>query len=123
MPLVLKRNIIVLNMSYKEQYDYLDGLGLTKSSVLVPHGTLYGTLLVKMSCDYHWIMDDNIVQFTRWNNNYRFEVLSGAFFRVMEDFVLRYENIGMAGPNYRAFLPRKYKRPPFLLNTRLIAAT
>ncbi len=114
-----KRNIIVLNMAYKEQYDYLDGLGLTKGSGSGPARNFIWDTAAQMGCDYHWIMDDNIVQFTRWNNNYRFEVLSGVFFRVMEDFVQRYENIGMAGPNYRAFLPRKYKRPPFLLNTRI----
>lgn len=37
----------------------------------------------------------------------------------MEDFVLRYENISMAGPNYFFFSPRKTKQQPFTLNTRI----
>ncbi len=36
-----------------------------------------------------------------------------------KDFVLRYENIAMAGPNYFMFAPRKRKHPPFSLNTRI----
>jgi hypothetical protein len=44
---------------------------------------------------------------------------NGAAFRAMEDFVLRYENVAMAGPNYEMFVPRKQKVPPFVLNTRI----
>jgi hypothetical protein len=110
-------------MSYKDEYDYLDGLGLTKPSGSGPARNFILDTARQMGAASHWIVDDNIRMFTRWNNNYRFEVLSGAYFRVMEDFCLRYDNIGMAGPNYRAFLPRKYKRPPFLLNTRIYSCS
>jgi hypothetical protein len=37
----------------------------------------------------------------------------------MEDFVLRYENIGMAGPDYWMFTPSRSKLPPYLINTRI----
>jgi hypothetical protein len=113
------KNIIVLDSSYKRDYQTLDNLGLTKSTGPGPARNMAWDIAQQMGADWHWVIDDNIVQFTRWNHNLRFEVLSGAYFRVMEDFCLRYTNIGMAGPNYRAFLPRKYKRPPFLLNTRI----
>ena len=37
----------------------------------------------------------------------------------MEDFVLRYKNVGMAGPNYTMFAPSRTKVPPFITNTRI----
>jgi hypothetical protein len=66
-------------------------------------------------------MDDNIRGFSRFHKNLHLKVLSGAFFRWMEDFVLRYENIAMAGPNYEMFTPAAYgvKIPPFVMNTRI----
>lgn len=37
----------------------------------------------------------------------------------MEDFIARYENIGMGGPNYFMFASRKTMMPPYVLNTRI----
>jgi hypothetical protein len=37
----------------------------------------------------------------------------------MEEFVDRYENIAIAGPNYMGFAVARYKLPPFILNTRI----
>ena len=37
----------------------------------------------------------------------------------MEDFVQRYENVVMAGPNYYMFVARKSPVPPFVKNTRI----
>jgi hypothetical protein len=65
----------------------------------------------------HWIMDDNIGHFVRKNKSERINVNDGTIFRVMEDFVDRYENIALAGPNYR-FMIGTYKIP-FLANTRI----
>ena len=112
-------HIIVLNTEYKRTYPVLDDLGMTKSVGPGAARNFIWDTSMQMGAEWHWTLDDNIVQFTRWDNNLRYEVLSGAYFRIMEDFVLRYTNVGMAGPNYRAFLPRKYKRPPYLLNTRI----
>jgi hypothetical protein len=36
-----------------------------------------------------------------------------------EVFVDRYKNVALAGMQYAHFIPRKYKFPPFLLNTRI----
>jgi hypothetical protein len=76
----------------------------------------------------HWIMDDNIGRtlnnvgvssFFRLNYNLKVPVMSGTPLRCMEDFVDRYENIALAGPNYFMFASRKSKNPPFVLNTRI----
>lgn len=64
-------------------------------------------------------MDDNIEGFWRFNDNRQIRVGDGTIFRCMEDFVLRYKNIAMAGPNYYMFVSRKQFSPPFVLNTRI----
>ena len=46
--------------------------------------------------DHHWVMDDNITSFRRFNKNEKVKVSTGAIFVAMEDFVLRYKNIGMS---------------------------
>lgn len=67
----------------------------------------------------HWIIDDNIRYFVRLNRNLRVPVSSGTIFRCAEDFVDRYENVGIAGFQYWMFAPRKQKAPAFALNTRI----
>jgi len=69
--------------------------------------------------DWHWVMDDNIRRFYRFNRNKKSDVNSGTIFKVMEDFVLRYENIAIAGPNYDMFCCGRQHYPPFVANTRI----
>jgi hypothetical protein len=68
---------------------------------------------------YHWTMDDNIRLFARLHKNQRIAVGDGFVFAAMEDFVQRYSNVAMAGPNYWMFAPSRVKRPPFTMNTRI----
>jgi hypothetical protein len=67
----------------------------------------------------HWIIDDNIYNFYRLNRNEKHIDLSGRIFNAMEDFVDRYENVALAGPQYEMFAPRKKAHPAFALNTRV----
>ena len=69
--------------------------------------------------DWHWVMDDNIEAFERYNNNMKVKCLTGSPFYAMEDFVLRYKNIAQAGPNYSIFCPATDGRPQYKLNTRI----
>lgn len=69
--------------------------------------------------DRHWVMDDNINGFYRLHQNHRYKVADGAIFRASEDFVDRYENIWIAGFQYRFFCAQKSKYPPFVANTRI----
>ncbi len=68
--------------------------------------------------DRHWILDDNLDGFYRFNRNLKTPVASGTIFRVAEDFVDRYENVAMAAFNYFMFVSRKAFLPPLTLNTR-----
>lgn len=67
----------------------------------------------------HWIMDDNISSFLRANNNHQVAVASGTILCCMEDFVDRYENVALAGPQYDYFSLKKEKVSPYFLNTRI----
>jgi len=68
---------------------------------------------------HHWVLDDNLDAFHRLNRNIKAEVTSGTIFKCMEDFVLRYDNIAIAGPNYYSFCKSTDSVPPYVLNTRI----
>lgn len=68
----------------------------------------------------HWVVDDNISSFYRCTNNRRLCVRGGGYFRAMEDFVDRYENLVLAGPHDIAFVgDRDPGLTPYLLNSRV----
>jgi len=77
---------------------------------------------ISIGAERHWIMDDNIKHFQRKNKSDRIYVTDGTIFKAMEDFVDRYENIALAGPDYffmgEQSLVREAKKP-FLANTRI----
>jgi hypothetical protein len=67
----------------------------------------------------HWILDDNIAGvWRRWKTR-KIRCKSGIAFRAAEEFVDRYENIGVAGLNYYMFSINKTKQPPFYLNVHV----
>lgn len=66
-----------------------------------------------------WILDDNIDSFYRLHENKRIRVGDGAIFRAAEDFVDRYENVPIAGFQYRFFIAPQQDYPPFVKNTRI----
>ena len=69
--------------------------------------------------DKHWIIDDNIKGFFRWNQNVQKEVKDGVFFRIMEDFSDRYENVGLTSCQYASFVPSIDRgRSAYIRNTR-----
>lgn len=73
---------------------------------------------------WHWLMDDNINGFERLNRNERVKVKTGSMFKAAETFVQRYENIAMAGFEYRQFSGgARRKKPPFRLNTRVYSCS
>lgn len=67
----------------------------------------------------HWILDDNIRAFRRYNNDIKYLVSSGTIFRCAEDFVERYENVGLAGFQYSFFMTYNRQKKPFTLNCRI----
>ena len=74
---------------------------------------------IEQGYDWHWVLDDNLDAFHRMNRNIKAEVTSGTIFRCMEDFVMRYDNIAIAGPNYYNFAKTQDALPPYVKNTRI----
>ena len=70
----------------------------------------------------HWLMDDNMSEFWRFHNNKRYRVKRGSsIFRSAEDFVDRFENVALAGLQYKFFCVDDYPYPPYILNTRIMS--
>jgi hypothetical protein len=67
----------------------------------------------------HWVLDDNIDGFYRWNLNSRFKIKSGVLFKLCEDYVDRFTRILHAGMNYHMFYPDRQPKAPVVFNTRV----
>jgi hypothetical protein len=74
---------------------------------------------ISIGATSHWVLDDNISDFYRLHNNERIRFESGVGFQVMEDFVGRYDNVYIAGPQYRFFIDPNQKYPAYVANTRI----
>ena len=74
---------------------------------------------ISIKAEKHWILDDNIRCFYRFNKNRKISIADGTIFKCAEDFVDRYENIAIAGFQYDFFCPASQWRPPFSMNTRI----
>lgn len=114
-----KSRILILPQSYKDNYDTFDKLGNEKSKGPGAARNYAWDHSISNGFDWHWVMDDNLDAFHRLNRNIKAEVTSGTIFRCMEDFVLRYTNIAIAGPNYYSFCKSTDKVPAYVLNTRI----
>jgi hypothetical protein len=111
--------ILILDPKYQRDFDtfweFPEGTGKGSG----PARNFVWDHAVAAGAERHWIMDDNIDGFFRLNHNLKVPVADGTVLRCMEDFVLRYQNVALAGPNYFMFRPRKSAMPPFFLNTRI----
>ncbi len=111
--------LLVLDPAYQRDYDTFDELGDTKSKGAGAARNFIWDHAIAEGHAWHWVMDDNIAWFARFNNNLKVAVSDGTIFRCMEDFALRYTNVAMVGPQYEMFVPRKKKWPPYVANTRI----
>lgn len=116
--LVGKEKLLILPQKYKDNYDTFwndndprVGPGAARNFAW-DHSISEGH-------NWHWVMDDNLESFERFNNNQKIKCLDGTMFYVCEDFVLRYTNIAIAGPNYANFCHSHEARPPLITNTRI----
>jgi hypothetical protein len=110
------KNILVLDKKFQDDYDTFDTLGDTITRGSGPARNFVWEHSIARGDKWHWIVDDNIRGFGRLHKN-KHLVRDGVFFRCMEDFVLRYSNVGLAGPDYE-FFPRSNIHP-FILNHRI----
>jgi len=76
---------------------------------------------ISLGAKRHWLLDDNIAEFWRFHKNQRIRCDSGGIFKATEDFVDRFENVPLAGMQYKFFVVDNHDYPPFVLNTRLMS--
>lgn len=114
-----KNNILILDKKYQKTYETLDKIGFEKSVGPGAARNFAWDHALSEGHKWHWVMDDNIRGFYRYNKNNYYKVQSPVFFRIQEEFCQRYKNAVMAGPNYTMFCPRRTKKPPFVKNTRI----
>jgi hypothetical protein len=112
----------------KQEYDFYKPVVKTGSILVLPHQNkgltvtrnwIWDYAQHELKTPYFWTMDDNIKNFYRLHQNMLWRTESGTFLKVIEDFAQRYSNLYITGMNYKMFIPRKYRRPPFTLNTRI----
>ena len=116
--LVGSEKVLVLPQVYKTEYDnfWKDNDPRTGPG---PARNFAWQHSIDNGHDWHWVMDDNIESFERFNNNMKISCSDGTYFYACEDFVLRYSNIAIAGLNYSNFIHSNESKPPFTLNTRI----
>jgi hypothetical protein len=114
-----KAKLLVLDKKYQDEYETCDNLGNSKSTGPGAARNFAWDHAIASGYIWHWVMDDNIRMFLRYNFNLKVPVSDGTIFRCMEDFTERYKNVLMAGPNYFRFIPRKDKKAPITVNTRI----
>jgi hypothetical protein len=73
----------------------------------------------KNGASKHWILDDNLNGFYRWNMSAKFKINSGVVFKLVEDYVSRFKNIYQAGLQYTMFHPARQGHNVVSLNTRI----
>ena len=74
---------------------------------------------LKRGAKRHWILDDNLHSFQRLHRQEKQRLWTGAGFKALEDFVDRYTNVAIAGPQYIGFANAKTTKVPYRLNTRI----
>ena len=110
---------LVLPQRYLDEYDTCDDLGDTKSKGPGAARNFVWDHATELGSKRHWVMDDNLDAFHRLNRNIKRESDTPAIFAAMEDFVDRYENVPVAGPNYYSFVKSSDGVPAFVTNTRI----
>lgn len=111
--------ILILDPEYQRIYDTCGETPGITSKGSGPARNFAGDHSRSIGAASHWVMDDNIAGFVRWNHNRRISVVDGAAIACMEDFADRYSNIAMAGPAER-YLPGGFSgQRPFRQNTRV----
>lgn len=75
-----------------------------------------------LGAERHWQLDDNANDIRRLYRGRRIRAAAGLALRAVEDFVDRYENVGVAGLNYQMFVTPQ-TRAPFFLNVHVYSCS
>lgn len=112
------KKILVLDPKYQAEYNTCEIGTVSAAKGSGPARNFCWDHAIAAGYSHHWLMDDNIRCFYRYHAGQQLIVNHAGIFRAMEDFVLRYTNIGLAGPYYWLLTPRKEKKAVFTINNR-----
>lgn len=111
---------LTMDMRYKDYYDTISDIGNTKSTGPGAARNFCADYAKKeLKVDWCWILDDNCSWFQRFWRGKRIYAKTPNVFSDVENFVDRYENIGLAGLNYVMFCVNDQTYPPFTINSRI----
>ena len=111
---------LVLPSEYLKNYDTCDDLGDSKPKGSGAARNFAWDHAIDLGADRHWVMDDNIQHFYRYNQSIISYCDSSKIFDAMEDFADRYKNVYLSGPNYEKFvIAGRDLVPAFKKNTRI----
>lgn len=113
--------LLILPPEYQRDYDACMELGPDESRGSGPARNFAWDTSVAEGAARHWIVDDNIRWFLRLHENRRIQAHTALPFVAMEDFVDRYSNVGIAGPQYMLFAPSRTRIAPFVTGTRVFS--
>jgi len=116
---VVKGTVLVLPQEYLDNYDTFWPRDTDNRTGPGAARNFCWQHAIDSGFSHHWVLDDNIVSIQRFNNNVKVPCANGTPFYVMEDFVLRFKNIALAGPDYTIFCPYSECRPALRFNTRI----
>lgn len=114
-----RSRILILDPKYLADYDTFDDLGDTKSKGPGAARNFVWDHSISEGHQRHWVFDDNIYDVHRLNRNTKVACRTLSWFRAMEDFTDRYENVAISGPNYSKFAKATDPVPPVIFNTRI----
>ena len=106
-----KKNILKLPKKY---------LGLQRGGVPARNFIYHHSL--KKGESHHWILDDNITTYYYAHNSFRMKCESGIAFRMLEDYMDRYENLYLCGHHYKMFAIPAANHPLIIHNTRVYSS-
>ena len=112
--------VLILDKQFQKEYDIFDDeIGKGRGTGPGAARNFCWEHSISNGHKKHWVMDDNIYDFYRLNNNAKNIVQTGTIFKAAEDFHDRYENVKISGFNYCKFCIGSEKYPPYLFNTRI----
>lgn len=112
--------VLVMDMSYKDKYDCCAGPEITKGRTGPGAARNFCADFARnLGVDWCWILDDNSENFDRYWRGRRILAHTPEVFRSVEEFVERFDNIGIAGLNYSKFCVGEQVYPPYTTNTRI----
>jgi hypothetical protein len=112
--------VLEMDLKFKDDYDTFSDLGNLKSTGPGAARNFCWEHSIKNNFKRHWVMDDNANEgFHLLHQNNKIKCRSGAYFKAIENWVDRFENIAIAGLNYTKFAMEPSKSSPYTLNTRI----